>query len=266
MGRIVTGEFEAEKLSEAFPDLVATVLEGGREVESRIGRTKEVVNLNLRLWHPDYCVVGRENLSKEFMEAEVMLILAGVFDEEMIRAAVPRAAELIATATAYGPRTYQQVREVVKELKEHPDSRRAVVYVGREDDLEGVRGENKGAFKAEMPCTMTWQFLMRDDLLHMVVNMRSWDLVWGLCYDVPSFVAIQMAVAHCVGVPIGAYLHNSGSAHIYEKHWDVKCWVNAQDPAIRLDWMQGTESINEIQEEAHVWCRNKRRDLGLVKR
>lgn len=262
MGMIQTGHFECEKLSTDFPELIESVVEYGGLVTSRIGATKEVVNLNLRLWNPAYCIIGRENLSMEFLEMEAMMLLAGIFDEELIREAVPRAADLLSTATAYGPRTVYQLRRVVEELSRQVGSRRAVVYVGRHDDLFKVNDpQYREQMKAEMPCTMTWQFLIRDGLLHMIVNMRSWDLVWGLSYDVPSFVSVQMMLAAVLKCGVGAYLHNAGSAHVYDRHWDMKMWSNTENPALRHDWLLRLDTIHQVQEAALQWVENKRKVL-----
>jgi hypothetical protein len=56
----------------------------------------------------------------------------------------------------------------------------------------------------------------------MLVTMRSWDLVWGLGYDVPCFAAMQAVAASALAVPIGEYAHVAGSGHLYERHWDLE--------------------------------------------
>ena len=45
-------------------------------------------------------------------------------------------------------------------------------------------------------------------------DLGSWDAVWGLSYDVPCFVAVQMAVAKALGVAVGRYRHHAGSFHL----------------------------------------------------
>ena len=72
-----------------------------------------------------------------------------------------------------------------------------------------------------MSCTLTWHFFNRNDKLEMIVNMRSWDLVWGLSYDIPCFVAVQMAVADALDLELGEYTHVAGSGHVYERHFDM---------------------------------------------
>jgi thymidylate synthase len=165
------------------------------------------------------------------MDAEIAMLLAGVYDGELLKALTPKAAELTTPLTAYGPRVRHQLQLVLPELRENPDSRRAVVYVGRPTDLENI----SHATANEMPCTMTWQFLQRNEELHMIVNMRSWDAVWGLSYDVPCFVAVQIALARALGVEMGTYHHHAGSFHVYERHWDIIALPT--DDTLELDWV-----------------------------
>jgi thymidylate synthase len=164
------------------------------------------------------------------MDAEIAMLLAGVYDGELLRAITPKAAELTTPLTAYGPRVRHQLPLIVQELQDDPQSRRAVVYVGSGKDLARIGKDTAN----EMPCTMTWQFLVRSEL-HMIVNMRSWDACWGLAYDVPCFVAVQMAVAHALGVPLGPYHHHAGSFHLYERHWDVQ--ARPTDASLHLDYL-----------------------------
>jgi thymidylate synthase len=218
--------FHTHQLSWTYPSLLKKVVQEGEEVDTRIGLTREAVNLNLEIMQPQHCIVGRDGFSKEFMELEIAMLLAGTYVEDLVRDTVPRAADLIAQSTAYGPRIFAQLELCENELTDDPGTRRAVVYVGREYDLASVRHATD-VVKGEMPCTMNWQFLLRNGRLDMIVNMRSWDLVWGLAYDVPCFVAAQMALCRALGCHLGKYYHNAGSAHVYERHWGVRTWPNA---------------------------------------
>lgn len=208
------------RLDKEYPDLINYVVTNGETVESRIGATAEVLDLRLHLIAPQFCLVGRKGMSDHFAYEEITQLLAGVHVNERLAAIVPRAAELTTPATAYGPRTWEQVEAVCHELEDSPNSRRAVVYIGRPDDLVHADDADRAA---EMPCTMTWQFHLRSEL-HMNVAMRSWDLVWGLSYDIPSFVAVQHAVADHLGVGVGDYVHTAGSAHVYDRHWELETW------------------------------------------
>lgn len=238
-----------ERISSIYPDLLRQVIEEGNEVESRAGTTREIPFLLLVTDQPQWCVVGRDKFSKKFMDLEIAMLLAGVFDEVLVEGVSKQASELTSLATAYGPRTKEQLKTCENELKENPESRRAVVYIGRENDLLRVRIDVP-ELKGEMPCTMTWQFLRRNGKLMMAVTMRSWDLVWGLSYDVPCFVAIQMAMAEALGDKLGSYYHFAGSAHVYERHWDLEAWDPEGAGELVIPWLG--KSIHETQLKADL--------------
>lgn len=119
----------------------------------------------------------------------------------------------------YGPRLFgtapdARLRTVIHSLKANPSSRRAVVQIFDHTDLGPER------FK-DVPCTCTLQFLLRDDGVHLVVNMRSNDAVRGLPHDVFAFTMLQELVARSLDVEVGRYIHMVGSLHVYDRDQDV---------------------------------------------
>ena len=126
--------------------------------------------------------------------------------------------------SAYGARIFKQHNRIAggqlvqwdwvkNELKEDPDSRRAIIHIKSPWDSTHA--------KLDVPCTLALQFLIRDDRLHLVVNMRSSDLILGIANDVPAFTMLQELMAFELGVGLGTYIHVSNSLHVYERHWDM---------------------------------------------
>lgn len=209
--------FRTDDLGADYHILLKDVMANGDTVSPRGMEVREVRPLLLTLSHPERCFTKRPGINRALTYMEICQILAGIFDKALFDAVSPLASKLLTAGGAYGPRTHEQLIRVAQELALDPDSRRAVVYVGRETDLERVHA----ASTTDQPCTMTWQFFNRGGRLEMVVNMRSWDLVWGLANDVPCFVAVQQALAWALGLEVGGYSHFAGSAHIYERHYGL---------------------------------------------
>lgn len=125
--------------------------------------------------------------------------------------------------SAYGSRifkthnriaTTQTQWELVKQqLKLDKDSRRAIINIHTPADTENA--------KLDIPCTLALQFLIRDNKLHLVVNMRSSDIILGIAYDVPAFTVFQELMANELGVDVGTYTHISNSMHIYERDFKM---------------------------------------------
>jgi len=117
----------------------------------------------------------------------------------------------------YGPRLFNlkglnQVDSVTNLLKRKRTSRQAVIQVF---DAFDIVAEHK-----DVPCTCTLQFMIRNDKLYMLVNMRSNDLIKGLPHDVFCFTMLQEIIARSLSVEVGTYKHAVGSLHIYDD--DIK--------------------------------------------
>ena len=123
---------------------------------------------------------------------------------------------------AYGDRLVRntggkqdQLTTIAAMLRSKPNTRQAVVTLWdcREDLLTAVNGLAK-----DIPCTLSWQFLLRDSYLHMVCTMRSEDVWLGMPYDVFVNTAIQRLLADELNVRAGSYTHNVGSLHLYARN------------------------------------------------
>jgi len=105
----------------------------------------------------------------------------------------------------------------IKELVNDNDSRRAVVHIRNPLD-------SRYAVK-DVPCTLTLQFFLRDDKVHLCVAMRSSDLWLGIANDVPAFTLFQELMAIDLEkrlrrpIDVGTYTHISNSLHIYERNF-----------------------------------------------
>lgn len=114
----------------------------------------------------------------------------------------------------YAPRIGKHLKEAYYELKNNPNSRRAIVSIRKNED--------NVSDTLDHPCTLSFQFLIRDKKLHMIVNMRSNDAYISFAgYDTMNFTFIQTVMASWLGIPCGEYFLNAGSFHLYEKFFDA---------------------------------------------
>lgn len=118
---------------------------------------------------------------------------------------------------AYGPRllgtgqfgrSRNQVERVIEQLRQRPDTRRAIIPLLEPSDLDPDR--------AEAPCTSALQFIRRRDRLHMVAMMRSNDAYLGFTHDLFCFTMFQEIIARSLGLRVGEYHHFATSLHLYE--------------------------------------------------
>jgi len=118
-------------------------------------------------------------------------------------------------------RTHNQWTSCKAELLKDRDSRRAIMMIQTWDNVCKLAVEDTKDF----PCTLNLQFFIRDNRLHLHVNMRSNDAFWGLTYDLFSFTLLQEMMMWELrdggydSLQLGEYTHCAGSLHIYEKHF-----------------------------------------------
>lgn len=145
------------------------------------------------------------NLALGFME--MCQLIGGVFDREAIAAVAPKAQlDLFSGQSAYGPRVRDQIPPVIQELVDDPSSRRATLIIANQREVDA----------ANTPCTLTYQFHLRDKVLNASVFMRSSDAIWGLPYDVVQFGGLLQAVASAIVVRPGWITIHIGNAHVYD--------------------------------------------------
>ena len=148
--------------------------------------------------------------------AEGLQFIAGIENKEAIAAAAPHVnLDLFGPTSFYGVRVVNQIERVINELLSDPFSRRAVLFVAHENDTSET-----------MPCTMNITFYLDEKSeLRSTVNMRSSDAVWGLPYDQIQFGMLHIAIANCLGRPVGDCTLNIVNAHIYDDHPGGTQWT-----------------------------------------
>lgn len=192
----------------------------GQRVESRGLATRELTGVTLVFpgrtaddGRPMLPVdVGRRANTK-LAALEALQLVAGEARSDLIKLAAPQFDDVLVKPDdpdygAYGPRLAQRLSHVYTLLKRDPTTRRAVATIWEPRDL---------LHDGDRPCTLSMQFLIRQDLLEMHVTMRSQDAWLGLTYDGFMFTQVQETLATRLGVGVGEYVHHVGSFHVYER-------------------------------------------------
>ena len=112
---------------------------------------------------------------------------------------------------------YNQHRNVLKELQDNPNSRRAVMIYTRPTMWYDYNFNGMSDFM----CTNAVQYMIRDDQLIAIVQMRSNDVVFGYRND----YAWQWHVANQLSEELGLktwpkIIWHVGNLHVYERHFD----------------------------------------------
>lgn len=104
-----------------------------------------------------------------------------------------------------------QIDYVIEELRNNPDSRRAVISI--------YDGKESHKYRKDTPCTLAIHFQLLNNRLKMTVMMRSNDIWFGFCNDQYCFSMLQQRIAKVLNVKVGTYTHFTSNMHVYDTHY-----------------------------------------------
>jgi len=114
---------------------------------------------------------------------------------------------------AYPERWQAQIPYVIQELKERPNTRQAIISMYESNkDMMNWGGRDR------VPCSLTYQFFIRGNKLHVIYSQRSCDYVLFYASDVYTTIKLMQYIADQVGVTPGWFYHNIGSLHTFHAH------------------------------------------------
>ena len=104
---------------------------------------------------------------------------------------------------------YDQLRSVLQELRDRPDSRRLLVSAWNVGELPKM---------ALPPCHALFQFYVADGRLSCQLYQRSGDVFIGVPFNIASYALLTLMVAQVSGLQPGEFIHTLGDAHLYQNH------------------------------------------------
>lgn len=229
-------EIIGDSLEALWVEAASAVMVGGEKRAPRGQPTRELTGMQLVLTDPRNRIpkLPVREFSLAYGMGELAWYLCGDNTVEFIKHYAPSYGKYSDDGKllhgAYGPRIFGKTClcswdehrcnahrgsdsqwELCKQiLQRDQDSRQAVIAVYDRQDCDAVT--------KDMPCTLSLQFLVRNNALNMIVNMRSNDLWFGGVYDVFCFTALQELMANELKLPLGVYYHHVGSFHLYERN------------------------------------------------
>lgn len=108
-------------------------------------------------------------------------------------------------------RHIDQIAQVLKQLRETPDSRRIIVSAWNVGDIDKM---------ALAPCHAFFQFYVADGKLSCQLYQRSCDIFLGVPFNIASYALLTLMVAQVVGLKPGDFVWTGGDCHLYSNHLD----------------------------------------------
>jgi thymidylate synthase len=120
-----------------------------------------------------------------------------------------------------GGGTIDQIANVVRSIRENPESRRHIVSAWNPADVDDM---------ALPPCHCLFQFYVADGRLSCQLYQRSADVFLGLPFNIASYALLTHMVAEVTGLLAGEFVHTIGDAHLYLNHLEQAHRQLAREP------------------------------------
>jgi thymidylate synthase len=108
-------------------------------------------------------------------------------------------------------RHIDQIKQVIDQLKNNPDSRRIIVSAWNVGEIENMKLP---------PCHAFFQFYVANGKLSCQLYQRSADTFLGVPFNIASYALLTMMMAQVCGLQPGDFVHTLGDAHLYSNHLD----------------------------------------------
>ncbi|MDB5803368.1 MAG: thymidylate synthase [Betaproteobacteria bacterium] len=135
-----------------------------------------------------------------------------------------------------------QIKQVLKQLRETPDSRRMIVSAWNVGEIPRMKLP---------PCHAFFQFYVADGKLSCQMYQRSADIFLGVPFNIASYALLTHMFAQQTGYEAGDFIWTGGDCHLYSNHMEqVKEQLSRTPyPLPRLEIKRKPESIFDYRFE-----------------
>jgi thymidylate synthase len=107
------------------------------------------------------------------------------------------------------PHSVDQIADLIKNIKENPNSRRLMVSAWNVGELHKV---------VLPPCHYGFQCYVNDGKLSLMWNQRSVDTFLGLPFNIASYGTLLLLLCEETNLEPGELIGNLGDTHLYKNH------------------------------------------------
>lgn len=134
--------------------------------------------------------------------------------------------------------TIDQIANVVKTIKEHPDSRRMMVSAWNPAEVDQM---------ALPPCHCLFQFYVVDGRLSLQLYQRSADTFLGVPFNIASYALLLQMMAQVTNLKPGEFVHTTGDTHLYLNHLEQAKLQLTREPR-QLPTMTLNPAVKTLEE------------------
>ena len=227
--KVYKGKYIADIYKEILTDLYNNpeyvIKPRGLEVREILNCIIEVKKPNMNLFKSEH-----RSSPEKYIAAELLYYFSGTNEADFIEKYASMWTQLKnkdnKVNSAYGNLIFteenkhglNQYEWVIETLKKDKDSRQAFMHFNKPD--------HQYFGNKDQVCTLTALFHIREDKLHMTLNMRSNDVILGFMTDFTFFNILHQQVylhlkKYYKNLKMGTYTHTSHSMHLYAKHYEL---------------------------------------------
>ena len=108
-----------------------------------------------------------------------------------------------------GGGSVDQVSQIMRQLRETPDSRRIMLSAWNVAEIENM---------ALPPCHCLFQFYVADGRLSCQLYQRSCDVFLGVPFNIASYALLTHMLAQQADLEVGDFVWTGGDCHLYSNH------------------------------------------------
>ena len=129
-----------------------------------------------------------------------------------------------------------QIRAVVEQIRQTPDSRRHIVTAWNPADIKHM---------GLPPCHVLFQFYVANGRLSCQLYQRSADIFLGVPFNIASYALLTHMVAQVTGLEPGEFIHTLGDAHLYSNHLEQADTQLTREP-LPLPTLRLNPAVNDL--------------------
>jgi len=118
-------------------------------------------------------------------------------------------------------RRIDQVAEVMRQLRETPDSRRIILSAWNVAEIDRM---------ALPPCHCLFQFWVANGRLSCQLYQRSCDIFLGVPFNIASYALLTHMLAQQADLDVGDFIWTGGDCHLYLNHLEQAELQLSRDP------------------------------------